>query len=230
MKIVAYNKCSLLDYHPYIAAVAFTPGCNMCCAYCHNRSLLHCRDYIDENVIFTHLKRSKMVEAIVISGGEPTLQGQELIFFLQKLRNLFSGCLSEDASFAELPVKPLKIKLDTNGSNPELLAKILALRLVDYVAMDIKATPESYQRICGLSFDRVKDSIALLREFGAYEFRTTAYPKITLGELEQLCMTYQKDPYFLQQYRRIQEDGIPPYDNETLQAIAETYKIKARGI
>lgn len=258
MKIVAYNKCSLLDYHPYIAAVVFTPGCNMICAYCHNQALLHSHDYIEEDVIFRHLQHSKMLEAIVITGGEPTLQGQALIEFLRRVRSCFpvvSMSISESRNISDkdqdmtrpapasasswpghqpdmpaLQTSGLKIKLDTNGTNPKLLAQILEAGLVDYVAMDIKATPEKYVQICGLPFDRVKDSLYLLRAFGAYELRTTVYPEITLSELENLCQTYQADPYFLQQYRRIEANGLIPYDDDVLQRVAAKYQIPLRGI
>lgn len=229
MKIVAYNKCSLLDYDPYIAAVVFTLGCNMSCAYCHNRDLLHSLKYIGEDLILEHLRKSKMLDALVISGGEPTLQGQLLLDFLQKIRNL-SLPDSPSAKSSEQKSRKLRIKLDTNGSNPRLLTKIIESGLVDYIAMDIKATPEKYPQICGLPFDFVKKSIPILRQFGAYEFRTTVYPEISLQELESLCQTYQHDNYFLQQYRRIETDGLIPYDDEILQTIADKYSVKTRGL
>lgn len=223
MKIVAYNKCSLIDYPGYISSVVFTPYCNMCCEFCHNKELLCSKKYIEPSVVFRHLKNSKMLEAIVISGGEPTIQGEELIAFLYEIhrqKELEEGALPAD----------FKIKLDTNGSNPHVLEKILKAQLVDYVAMDIKTKPEDYVKISGLAFDEVKKSLTLLRQFGSYELRTTAYPKITLVQLEELCKTYQNENYYLQQYRPVSADSPAPYDDSILAEMALKYHVGLRGI
>lgn len=216
MKIVAYNKCSLIDYDPYLAAVVFTPGCNMTCAYCHNWDLLHSINYFNEDKIFNHLSQERqrqMLDAVVISGGEPTLQGQAVLDFIKK-------------------IKPLgyKIKLDTNGSNPHLLRQLIDGDYIDYIAMDIKATPEDYIKVSGLAYDRVKQAIPILRNFGQYEFRTTVYPQISLESLDRLCRTHQHDHYFLQQYRKVTQHGLTPYAPARLKEIADRYGIPVRGI
>lgn len=212
MKIVAYNKCSLLDYNPYLSAVVFTPGCNMNCAYCHNKDLLHSTDYLSESDILEHLANSSMLDAVVISGGEPTLQGQAVIDFAAQVKAL-----------------GYRLKLDTNGSNPQLLKRLIEQNYVDYIAMDIKAEPQDYRLVSGLSFDKVKQSIDLIRAFSNYEFRTTVYPLISLDSLERLCQTYQHDHYFLQQYRKMEDDTLEPYPDQTLQSIADRYHIPLRS-
>ena len=161
MAIVGIDKLSLLDYEDKVSVVLFAKNCNFRCPFCHNGdSVLNAQEEIDFNEILDYLKtRIGLVDAVVFSGGEPTLED-----------NL------------EVKIKAVKslgflIKLDTNGTNPELLEKLLDDGVVDYVAMDIKNSPSLYAKTCGVNFidlDKIKKSIAIIMSKASdYEFRTT---------------------------------------------------------
>lgn len=156
------KKTSLLDYPDKIAAIVFTKGCNFNCGYCHNPSLLSActkEDKYSVENFFDFLKtRQGLLDAVVISGGEPTIQ-KDLPFFAEKIKNL--GFL---------------IKLDTNGSAPEVVKTLILSGLVDYVAMDIKAPLEKYSQITRVNIDtqKISESINFIINSGVdYEFRTT---------------------------------------------------------
>ncbi len=162
MNIAGLQKSSLLDYPSKIAAVIFTLGCNFRCPYCHNPNLITAvssKKLIDETAVFDFLySRKGKLDAVVISGGEPTLQS-DLICIFEKIKNL--GFLT---------------KLDTNGTNPDILQKLINQKLVDYVAMDIKAPIEKYDKVVGRDVDlgAVKKSVEIIKNSGLnYEFRTT---------------------------------------------------------
>lgn len=167
MTIHGINKLTLLDYPEHMAALLFTGGCNMRCPFCHNASLVldpSSQPVIPENEIFEFLvKRRGVLEGICISGGEPTLQ-HDLPDFMAKLRKL-GYC----------------IKLDTNGTNPQMLSSLIANGLVDYVAVDIKSSVKNYTKACGLSvdMDRIKESVQILMNSDIeYEFRTTVVQEL----------------------------------------------------
>ena len=132
MQLSAIKKSTLLDYPGKLATIIFTPGCNLRCRFCHNpefvlpeelEKIRH--DFIGEEVFFRFLQtRVGFLDGVVICGGEPTIH-KDLPEFCQKIKNL--GFL---------------VKLDTNGSNPEMLELLLEQKLVDYIAMDIKHSPE----------------------------------------------------------------------------------------
>ncbi len=156
------KKTSLLDYPDKIAAIVFTKGCNFNCGYCHNPSLLSaCTEgdkYSVENFLDFLKTRRGLLDAVVISGGEPTLQ-KDLPLFAEKIKNL--GFL---------------IKLDTNGSSPDVVKTLVLSELVDYVAMDIKAPLEKYSQITRVNIDtqKISESINFIINSGVdYEFRTT---------------------------------------------------------
>ncbi len=159
MLIGGLQKSSLVDYPSKICTVVFTIGCNFRCGYCHNPELIKKEEIITESDFFEFIKtRQGKIDAIVISGGEPTLQ-EDLAEFIIKCRKL--GFL---------------IKLDTNGTNPEVLEKLLAENLLDYIAMDIKAPFEKYPNITRrfLDIEKIKKSIEIIMTSGIdYEFRTT---------------------------------------------------------
>lgn len=163
MAIVGIDKLSLLDYEDKVSVVLFSQACNMRCPFCHNgASVLGAskEDEIDFNEILDFLKSRKgLVDAVVFSGGEPTLEPD-----------------------LEVKIKAVKsldflIKLDTNGTNPELLEKLLDEGLIDYVAMDIKNSPSLYGETCGVSninLENIKKSISIIiNKAKDYEFRTT---------------------------------------------------------
>ena len=166
MRLFGLQKLTLLDYPERIACTVFTGGCNLRCPFCHNGSLvLHPSEEVPtDKVLAFAKKRAGILDGICITGGEPTLHA-DLPDFIDQLRAL-----------------GLAIKLDTNGTNPAILGKLLAEGKLDYVAMDIKNCKEKYAATIGLAdFDLapILESMRLLRESGvAYEFRTTAVAEL----------------------------------------------------
>ena len=172
MRIAGVVKSSFVDYPGMIAAVIFTPGCNLRCFYCHNPELMDAGSAANaralEEVMDWLRTRRGLLDAVVVSGGEPTLQ-LGLAEFTAKVRAL--GYL---------------VKLDTNGTRPDILESLIGAGVLDYVAMDIKATVEKYGSVCGVSVDQgaIDESIALLMDGSVdYEFRTTVIPQITPEDL-----------------------------------------------
>ena len=161
MAIVGIDKLSLLDYEDKVSVVLFSHACNFRCPFCHNGdSVLNSQEEINFDEILAFLKTRKgLVDAVVFSGGEPTLE-PDLEVKIKTVKDL--GFL---------------IKLDTNGTNPELLEKLLDEGLLDYVAMDIKNSPSLYAETSGvksINLDNIKKSIAIIiNKAPDYEFRTT---------------------------------------------------------
>ena len=169
MRIGGLQKNSLIDYPGKISAIVFTIGCNFRCPYCHNPELVdETADEIPEEDIFTFLKkRVGLLEAVTITGGEPTMH-DDLLSFIRKVKNL--GFL---------------VKLDTNGTNPDMLEKALEEKLVDYVAMDIKSPLATYEKTANRPVDTVaiRRSIDLLIQGNTqYEFRTTLVKSLITPE------------------------------------------------
>ena len=189
MEISGFEKMTLTDYPGYVAAIVFTQGCNFKCPFCHNSDLIYFKKgSIDENEILNYLsKRKNVLDGVVITGGEPTMQ-KDLISFLNKIKDL-----------------GLKIKLDTNGAKPESLKKIIELKLVDYIAMDIKSSKENYSKASGVGVDlnKISKSVKLIKESGLdFEFRTTVVKKYhDLADLASICEFIGRDSkYFLQNF------------------------------
>lgn len=168
MNISGFVKNSLIDYPGKIASVIFTQGCNMRCKFCQNYQLLPSGKadslFFGEQEIFSYLEsRAGFLDALVISGGEPTLQ-PDLEEFVKRVKSM-----------------GLMVKLDTNGTHPQLLKRLIDQDLIDYVAMDIKAPLDlsSYRDLVGDNFsepmmDRVLESVSILMSSNiVYEFRTT---------------------------------------------------------
>lgn len=162
MLIGGLQKFSLIDYPGKLCAIVFTQGCNFRCPYCHNPELVFPEQFIpslSEEEIFSFLdKRKKQLEAVEVTGGEPTLQ-PDLLSFLAKIKN-----------------KGFSVKLDTNGSFPEIVQKAIRQGVVDYLAMDLKAPLERYQAVTCSKIDpqKIKKTIAIIMKSGLdYEFRTT---------------------------------------------------------
>lgn len=154
------QKLTLLDFPGKIACTVFSAGCNFCCPFCHNASLVHACElpFSRDDIAGFLRKRSGVLEGVCFTGGEPLLNREvpELARYAKSLG--------------------YKVKIDTNGSFPEELAKLLNDGTADYVAMDIKSSPERYAAVCGNSsvIDKVKESVELLKNGSvAFEFRTT---------------------------------------------------------
>ncbi len=194
MKIAGIEKCSFVDYPGRLAAVFFTPGCNLDCYYCHNHSLVHeaslrKETWFDKEVALAWLDaRQGFLDGVVISGGEPTVQSG-LSDFIRAVR-----------------AKGYKVKLDTNGTRPAVLRSLLEDGLLDYVAMDIKAPLDKYEAVCGVPVDYrvINESIDIIMASGiAYEFRTTALPQFSDEDVLAIARRIRGARRFvLQQYRR----------------------------
>jgi pyruvate formate lyase activating enzyme len=162
MRIGGLQRVTLIDYPGKIGATVFTQGCNFRCPYCHNPELVDPGQYgpvISEEEVLSFLnKRRGKLDAVTVTGGEPTIQ-KDLDRFLEVLKDM--GYLT---------------KVDTNGSNPDVLETLIERRLVDYLAMDIKGPLNKYGAIISVKVDtsRVRRSIELITSSGIdHEFRTT---------------------------------------------------------
>ena len=192
MRIGGLQKNTALDFPGLFAALIFTQGCNFCCPYCHNPELVRLfgEPLAEEEVlVFLNLRRG-LLDGVVISGGEPTLQA-DLFRFTSKLKGL---------GYA--------VKIDTNGSRPDIIAELIARKLIDYVALDIKADPRHYPKtLCPQDLGTaIMDSINLLKRSPVhYEFRiTAAAPFINDESMEAIAQALQgpDHPVFLQSLRR----------------------------
>jgi len=160
MKILGIVKASFIDYPKKASTVLFIGGCNFRCPYCHNPELVNEQG---EELELSHVleflhKRKKYIDGVVISGGEPTIHS-ELIPLIEEIKKL---------GYA--------IKLDTNGSNPEVIRKLINDRLIDYIAMDIKGPLSEYAKISNskINIKDVDEAINLIKNSNIdYEFRTT---------------------------------------------------------
>lgn len=218
MNIYGLNKTTLLDYPEHLAATIFTGGCNFRCPFCHNAGLVldpGSQPVITEEEVLQYLKKRRgILQGICITGGEPTLQ-PDLADFIRKVKAL--GYL---------------VKLDTNGARPQVLRELLVEKLLDYVAMDIKASKENYGKAIGISMAEtnvltvqkdmgekllqgVEESVELLKNSGIpYEFRTTVVAGIhSIEEFEAIGRWLSGcNAYYLQAYREgdnILADQVP---------------------
>lgn len=197
MNIAGFQKTSFVDYPGIISCVVFTPGCNMNCGYCHNKHILGSdAPKVDMLSVMDYLnKRKDVLKGIVITGGEPTLQ-PELFEFIKAVKGL-----------------GYKVKLDTNGTNPETVKKLVENGYIDYIAMDIKAPFSKYSLVCGRAIDtaEIAKSIEYIKKCGvAHEFRTTFCPQLTKEDIVDISKNITKDsPFYLQQYRQVEGEGLP---------------------
>jgi len=171
MQISGFQPLTLSDYPGKIAAIVFTSGCNFNCVYCHNRQLLSAQSGFSEKQIFSVLAAQRQfLEGLVITGGEPTVQA-DLINFIRRVK-------SQD----------LCVKLDTNGSMPDVLETLLSEQLLDYIAMDLKAPMADYARItqCEIDSTNLLRSIQLIADSGLPHLFRTTYSEVLLSA-EQLC-------------------------------------------
>ena len=166
MRIGGIQKVSLIDFPGKVSTVVFTQGCNFRCEFCHNPSLVLPEMFdhvVDEGEVLSFLESRKvLIDGVVLSGGEPTIQ-IDLCQFIEKIKKM--GFL---------------VKLDTNGTNPDALRDLYSKNLLDYVAMDIKHVLDKYSIIVGKNIDvrKIRQSISIIMNSGVgYEFRTTTVPK-----------------------------------------------------
>ena len=207
MIISGLQKTTLLDYPGHVAATIFLGGCNFRCPFCHNMNIVEIgtsngsenlqgegvnNNFYSEDEILAFLqKRASVLEGVCITGGEPTLN-KELPSFIRKIKSIKAGDSwnsSEDSS-------SFLIKLDTNGTNPEMLKSLIDEGLIDYVAMDIKSSKDKYLEATGIDshnceniikgnsiIEKVQKSIDILIESQIeYEFRTTVVKQMHDGD------------------------------------------------
>lgn len=231
MNIQGLQKLTLLDYPGHVACTLFTGGCNFLCPFCHNGDLVLSpgqNSAWDLDAIFSFLqKRAGILDGVCVSGGEPLLQ-PDLPELLARIRGL-----------------GLSVKLDTNGSFPERLRRLAEQGLVDYVAMDIKNSPERYRETAGLpaGYDlaTIQESAAwLLRGTVPYEFRTTVVREY---HRPQDIVSIAKwiggaDRWFLQSFvssEHVIESGLHAYSPSEMETFAERARplapsVQLRGI
>lgn len=241
MQIKSFLETSLIDYDGKVSSVIFLPYCNFKCPYCHNKQLVlepETLETIAQEKIFSYLKsRKDWIDAVVISGGEPTIH-KDLPELCKKIKNL-----------------DFLVKLDTNGTNPQVLKELIAKNLVDYIAMDIKTSlkQERYEKVTGTKIDlkaleKIKESIAIiktLKDSKSYEFRVTCVPNLVtkkdLLEIAQYLREQKANKILcLQQFQKqnLLDPNLyntKPYTNAELNEFLEILKpyfekIKIRGI
>jgi len=190
MIIAGIVKSSLADFPGLVSCVLFMPGCNYDCFYCHNRQLLDgTHREIDTATVLDFLsKRVGQLDGVVLTGGEPTLQ-PDLLSFIRAIKTI-----------------GYKVKLDTNGASPDVIANVLKESPCDYYAVDYKAPAARYQEICrgAADVDDVLRTISLLLENEAnFEVRTTVIPQLREEDLIQMAREIPVVPaYVLNRYRR----------------------------
>jgi len=227
MEIGGLQKLTLIDYPGRIAATIFLCGCNFRCPWCYSKELvlpgkIKNQPKIPEKEFFDFLKERKgLLEGVVICGGEPTIN-VKLPDFIKKIKKI-----------------GFTVKLDTNGSNPEMLEKLIDAHLLDYVAMDIKAPKEKYEKVVGVKVDveKIQKSIDILKQDKVdYEFRSTIVPQVHTKEdvIEMAKWIKGAKRYYLQNFRPEKTidpkfEKIKPYSQEYLlqiqKAIAPFFEV-----
>ena len=228
MKIAGFDKLSLLNYPDKVSATIFTNGCNFLCPYCQNSALVldtKENELIPEEEVLSYLKeRKKLLDGVCIAGGEPTIQ-KDLKEFIRKVKDL-----------------GLSVKLDTNGSNPEVIKELLDEHLIDYIAMDIKTVFSKYSEVANrnVDIDALRSSIELIKNSNIdYEFRTTVVKAFVSYEDLVFILDYLNcKKYYLQKFEDRQSNivyHLEAYSDDELKEIYSKLKekydfIKIRGL
>ncbi len=221
MKFSGLQKVSLIDYPNKVASVLFTPGCNLRCPFCHNwRIVMDPKPpFLQEAVALRILEnRKKYVDAVVITGGEPTMH-KELPKFLAKLKK-----------------RGFQVKLDTNGFYPQVLEE--CLNYVDYVALDIKTSPEKYKLLGAENTTGLLRTVEILKMGKVeYEFRTTMVPEIiTVEDVNEIRnLTKGAKMHVFQQFvpqdtMNKRFENVKPYTPEIIKEFAGTMKNYAEHV
>ena len=230
MKIHGFQKLTLLDFPEKTAATVFTGGCNLRCPFCHNGDLVLAPSTVheisEEEVLSVLDKRRGFLDGVCITGGEPLLNS-DIADFIKKIKDM-----------------GLLVKLDTNGTLPLRLQELLLSGLLDYVAMDIKNSKQSYAKTVGLeNFDvsGVEKSVGLLRESGVdHEFRTTLVRELhTVEDMRKIGEWLRgSEKYFLQAIKlsdNVLDKSLTGFEKCELEEMLEAVKeyipnAKLRGI
>ena len=194
MFIGSLQKTTLTDFPKKVACIVFLVNCNFKCKYCYNKELTSHRffkkskrELVEEKDFFNYIEsKKKMLDGVVITGGEPTVS-PGLHDFIKKIKS-----------------KGLAVKLDTNGTNPQVIKKLLSENLLDYIAMDFKAPASLYDEITQskVPFEKIIESVELVRVSGIpHEFRTTLYPKLSKENLKEISHYLKGEKWLLQQFQ-----------------------------
>lgn len=191
MKFGGFEKFTLIDYPSKVACMVYTIGCPFRCPYCHNPELVEetCEVTFDERDVLAFLDTRKgMLDGVVITGGEPSMHGEDLLSFM-----------------AEVKQRGFLVKLDTNGVDPDFVERAIDRKLVDYIAMDVKAPLRKYMETVGRPVDvgAIKKTIATIIKSGVdYEFRTTIVKSMLSPEdIEEIGDEIQgAGKYYLQKF------------------------------
>lgn len=225
MEIKGFIGVSLSDWDGKVSSVIFLPGCNLRCPFCYNKSLVlqpekmpsialeSIEDYLQTN--------RKWIDCVVVTGGEPTLH-VDLPLLCKKIKELGLG-----------------VKVDTNGSNPNMVSGLLEKGLVDYIALDVKAplTNQKYSKACGVNADKILEKIRatiqmLLDDALTYEFRTTLVPTLhQIGDIEAICQSIKGcKKYALQNFKSEVEtidpkfQGVKPFSMAQMEDFLQVAK------
>ena len=224
MKIHGLMKLTLLDFPGVTACTVFLGGCDMRCPFCHNSELLdmNAPEEMNENGLLDYLRKRKgLLDGVVFTGGEPLLR-PDLPELMRTIRDL-----------------GYKIKLDTNGNHPDRLAEIVEAGLVDYVAMDIKNSPEKYGvtiGIPGFDLSKVKRSVEFLLSGKVdYEFRTTVLKQFHDEDSIRGIAEWIKgaDRYFIQEFvdrETVKFSGLEPCSKDQMQTFLEIVKPSVKSV
>lgn len=219
------QKTTLVDFPGMVACTLFVNKCNFRCPFCQNPDLaLGKATCISNREIMNFLKKRKgLIEGVCISGGEPTIY-EDLVDFALELKKM-----------------GYKVKVDTNGSKPEMVEELIRRKAVDYIAMDVKAPFEKYDIAAGVKTDKdaLRKSISLILEGKIdYEFRTTVVPKIIDKEdIEKICLEIRgAKKYFLQQFVNSKPlldksfSEVQPYTKSVLDEMAKIASKNVRKV
>jgi len=231
MFIGGLEKTTLSDFPGKVACIVFLVNCNFRCPYCYNKELTAYkffkkskRKLIPEEDFFEFLnKNKKMLDGVAITGGEPTCT-PGIIDFVKKIKKDGFG-----------------VKFDSNGSNPKILKELIDKKLVDYIAMDVKAPIKKYKEIVRTTVPvkRIKESIDLIISSSVpHEFRTTLYPKLTVEDFGEMAKLIPNERWFLQEMdpahayessvkrmKPMKKDKI----NKIIKAVENETKVKLRS-
>ena len=216
MRIGGLNKFTLIDYPKHVSAIIFTQGCNFRCPFCHNPELVVPEQFAEpipfDEVLQFLKSRKGLLDGVEFTGGEPTLQPD----LLEKMR------IVKELGYV--------IKLDSNGTNPEVLKRAISEGLTDYIAMDVKSSLEQYNEVAGVEVDtkKIEQSINLIKSSALdHEFRTTLIKGFhDVSEMKKIgALVNGSKKYFLQQahYDKTVKPGFsrPLFEKQELQELCE---------
>lgn len=219
MRIGGFQKLSTVDYPGHLCSTIFLTGCNLKCKFCHNPSLVS-RLEEAENITLEQIlafleKRKDLIQGVCITGGEPTVHKdlEQLVRLVKNMR--------------------YKVKLDTNGTNPEVVNNLIKNGLIDYIAVDIKATMDKYEDVagCWVNTDNIKKTTQIVLNSNIdYEFRTTFLPDFSEEDIKEIAgFLAGSKRYVVQQFRNkttLNEEymGREPRDPQYLMSIVESIR------